>query len=365
MVTVDELLIRTLRAGYAGCVRPVLFRLNGGDPEEIHHQMVGVLGELPASVLDVMAQFLASSMDPVTVAGIDFPGRVGVAAGLDKDGMAARAWAAMGYGFAELGTVTAKAQPGNKAPRLFRLPHSQAIINRMGFNNSGVEAMAARLDQWGVYRGNGVLGHPIGVSIGKTKTTALDAANEDYLHSLRTIAPHADYVAINVSSPNTEGLRSLQSRRAVESLTSALVEETVKLDSVDPIPLFVKLAPDLVEADLTEVLAVCAATGVSGIIATNTTITRDGLHASERHLASQAGGLSGAPLTAKALAFVESIASRTELPIMGSGGIMTPRDAQRLFDAGSQLVQVYTGFIYSGPALVMGINRLCVPGRTR
>lgn len=358
-MTIDELVVRLIRAGYEGAVRPILFSVNGGDPEIIHHQMVGVLGELPDSILALLTKYLATDLDPVTVAGVDFPGRVGVAAGLDKDGVAARAWASLGFGFAELGTVTAKAQPGNKSPRLFRLPKSNAIINRMGFNNSGVEALAARLDQWGVRRGNGALGQPIGVSIGKTKLTPLADANEDYLHSLRTIAPYADYIAINVSSPNTEGLRSLQSRQAIESLTSSLVKQAAELNRENPIPLFVKLAPDLVTADLDEVLGVCEQTGVSGIIATNTTITRDGLHHSERHLASQAGGLSGAPLTAKSLQFIEDVVARTDLPLMGSGGVMTPRDAQRMFDAGAQLVQIYTGFIYSGPALVMGINKLC------
>lgn len=364
-MTIDELVVRAMRGGYAAAVRPVLFRVNGGDPEVIHHQMIGVLGELPDSVLELMTRFLATDLNPVRVAGVDFPGRVGVAAGLDKDGVAARTWAAMGFGFAELGTVTAKAQPGNKAPRLFRLPRSHALINRMGFNNSGVEALAARLDQWGVRRGNGVLGQPIGVSIGKTKLTPLSEANEDYLHSLRTIAPYADYVAINVSSPNTEGLRSLQSRQAIESLTSALVDLSRQLNPDNPVPLFVKLAPDLVTADLDEVLDVCEQTGVSGIIATNTTIAREGLHPAEQHLASQAGGLSGAPLTAKALRFIEDVVARTELPIMGSGGVMTPMDAQRMFDAGADLVQVYTGFIYSGPALVMGINKLCTPTGAR
>ena len=365
LISNDELVVRLLLTGYRGLVRPALFTSASGDPEEIHSQVIALLSELPDALIQRIQSLLGARRNPIEVAGIRFPGRVGVAAGLDKDGAAARSWAALGFAFAELGTVTAHAQPGNRQPRIFRLPHSHAIINRMGFNNAGVEALAARLDQWGVKRGRNMLDGPIGVSIGKTKVTPIDQATEDYLFSLRTIAPYADYVAINVSSPNTPQLRSLQARDLLSELTGALVNAARELAPADPVPIFVKLAPDLSAHDLAGLIEVCEETGVSGLVATNTTTAREFLHPSELHLASQAGGLSGAPLTRKALRMVEATANRTQLPIMGVGGIMTPADAQAFFDAGALLVQLYTGFIFNGPALVRGINTLTLPDRAR
>lgn len=364
-ITKDELLVRFLLTGYQGFIRPLMFTSGKGDPELIHHQIIGLLGELPDSVLNQISKLLGSPSDPVRVAGVRFPGRVGVAAGLDKDGIAARAWAHLGFGFAEIGTVTAHAQPGNKAPRLFRLPASRAIINRMGFNNSGVEALAARLAQWHVERGNNALQMPLGVSIGKTKTTPLDQSVDDYVASLRAIAGYADYIAINVSSPNTPQLRDLQSRDSLRELTQVLVDEARSIDQNHPIPIFVKLAPDLSPAEIDALIEVCENNGISGLIATNTTISRQFLHPSELHLANQAGGLSGSPLFRKSLRILSSITSKTSLPVMGSGGIMTPADAQAFFDAGAVLVQLYTGFIYNGPALVRGINTLCCADRNR
>ena len=361
MVSSDELFVRLLLTSYRGLMRPIMFASAKGDPEVVHHQAIALMGELSDSVLEKLAFFAGERRNPVRIAGIDFPGRVGVAAGLDKDGIAARAWSHFGFGFAELGTVTAHAQPGNRLPRLFRLPNSQAIINRMGFNNSGVEALAARLAGWGVARGNNALGMPIGVSIGKTKTTPLEEAVEDYLHSLKTIADYADYIAINVSSPNTPNLRDLQARESLDELTSALVDEARRLNPDHPIPIFLKVAPDLNDGQIDAVLDVCHRADISGIIATNTTITRQFLHPSEIHLASQAGGLSGAPLTRKAIRIVETIARKSDLPIMASGGVMTPADAQRFFDVGASLVQIYTGFIFNGLALVRGINTLTCP----
>lgn len=365
MITTDELIVRLLLTGYRGLVRPALFTSASGDPEEIHNQVIALLSEMPEAVLQRLEAGMGLRRNPVEMAGIHFPGRVGVAAGLDKDGAAARAWGALGFGFAELGTVTAHAQPGNRQPRLFRLPHSRAIINRMGFNNAGVEALAARLNSWGVRRGNNALDLPVGVSIGKTKVTPIEEAVADYLHSLRTIAPYADYIAVNISSPNTPGLRTLQGPEALSSLTTALVATAGELDEADPIPIFIKVAPDLSANDLARLIEVCEDTGMSGLIATNTTTAREFLHPSELHLATQAGGLSGAPLTRKALRMVESIAQRTQLPIMGVGGIMTPADAQSFFDAGATVVQLYTGFIYNGVALVRGINALTRPDRMR
>ncbi len=333
---------RLLREGYR-LARTGLFRV---DPEVVHERMIDALGALPATRRTVEA-------DPVTIAGIRFPNRVGLAAGLDKDGIAARVWARFGFGFAELGTVTARPQPGNERPRLFRGPASRAIVNRMGFNNAGAEALAARLRGYGAARGNLALGIPIGVSIGKTKVVPLEESTDDYLTSLRAVAPVADYVAVNVSSPNTPGLRSLQAAAEMEALLTAITSAAATLDDL---PVFVKLAPDLDAAALADTLRVISACGAAGVIATNTTLSREGLAGADAALRSEAGGLSGAPLTARALAFVERVTKGTDLPVIGVGGIMAPRDGARMFDAGAALVQLYTGFIYEGPALVRGIQ---------
>jgi len=350
-----------LNAGYVELLRPLLFGSYGGDPEAIHEQMIHVLSGLgSAAPVRALTGLLAGSRGrPTTVAGVDFPGRVGLAAGLDKDASAVLAWQGMGFGHAELGTVTAHAQPGNERPRVFRLRGSGALINRMGFNNPGAAAVAATLAARNVYRGNGVAGIPIGISVGKTKVVELEDAVEDYLTSLRLLAPHADYLAVNVSSPNTPGLRRLQDAGALADLISALVAETRAL-SHDPVPVFVKVAPDLTWSQLDEVLANCEEHGAAGLIATNTTLARDGLATADEHLAAQAGGLSGAPLTQRARAVVEYIVRHTELPVIGVGGIMTPADAMAMFDAGAQLVQLYTGFIYRGPGLAAAINALDV-----
>lgn len=337
-----------LRTGYHG-IRAGLFRYGGGDPERVHEAMIDTLAKLPGGARGRV-------VDPVTVAGVRFPNRVGLAAGLDKDGLAAQAWARFGFGFAELGTVTAIAQPGNPKPRIFRAVASGGIVNRMGFNNRGAAALAATLRAKGVARGNGALGIPVGISIGKSKVTELEQATEDYLTSMRLLAPHADYLAINVSSPNTPGLRSLQAATELADLIGALTDEAVSLSAHAPVPVFVKLAPDLTGSDLAETVAVINDSAAAGVIATNTTLSRHGLLQADRGLAEEAGGLSGRPLTAKALSFVDHLASATHLPVMGVGGIMSPADAARMFEAGATLVQLYTGFIYEGPALVRGIQ---------
>ena len=348
-----------LDLGYRRVVRPLLFRAEGGDPERVHERtlnMITRVGEHPAARA-ALAGVLARHRQPVRVAGIDFPGRVGVAAGLDKNGVGVKAWGALGFGFAELGTVTAHAQPGNDLPRLFRLPGERAIINRMGFNNLGAAALAERLGAAGVVRGNRAVGIPLGISLGKTKATPLAEATADYLASFRLLARHADYVAVNVSSPNTPGLRSLQDADALRELLDALVAEALRLAPADPVPLFVKLAPDLTEDALEELLAVCTAAGAAGLVATNTTTGRDGL-AEDHPRRSETGGLSGAPLAARARAVVAFLARRTSLPVIGVGGILSRDDGQAMFDAGAVLLQVYSGYIYRGPALVDELNRL-------
>jgi dihydroorotate dehydrogenase len=346
--------------GYRRVLRPLLFRAYDRDAERVHEQTLAAVAHLgrsrPARV--AIAALCARHREPTTVAGIQFPGMVGLAAGMDKDGVGIRAWGSLGFGHVELGTVTAQPQSGNDKPRLFRLPESRAIINRMGFNNRGAPALADRLAAIGVSRGNSAVGVPIGISIGKTKTVPLAEAADDYLTSFRAIARYADYVAINVSSPNTPGLRSLQDARLLAELLSALVNQAWQLAGArTPVPIFVKVAPDLTEAALEEVVQVCSEAGAEGLIATNTTLARNGISADER-LAAESGGLSGAPLTKRAREVVRFLAERTTLPIIGVGGIMSRDDGQAMLDAGASLLQIYSGYIYAGPSLVNDLNHL-------
>nr|WP_204920114.1 quinone-dependent dihydroorotate dehydrogenase [Microlunatus panaciterrae] len=356
---------RMLDVGYRTVLRPALFRTAGGDAERVHERtlrMIARLGGHPAA-LRVVGGLVGRPADGVTVAGIRFPGPVGLAAGMDKNGIGVQAWGALGFSHAELGTVTARPQPGNPRPRLFRLRDSRAIINRMGFNNDGAQALADRLDTAGVRRGNNAVGIPVGISIGKTKSTPLAEATADYLSSLRLLAPRADYVAVNVSSPNTPGLRSLQDKAALAELLGALTAEARLLAAADPagpVPIFVKIAPDLTETALDEVLTVCHDSGIQGLIATNTTLSRDGLAPSDRMLGHESGGLSGAPLTVRARTVVRHLTSQTTLPVIGVGGILTAADGQAMLDAGASLLQVYTGYIFRGPALTSELNQLTV-----
>jgi dihydroorotate dehydrogenase len=350
--------------GYRGLLRPLLFRAYGGDAELIHEQTLAAVARIGRNrpALAALAALCARHRGPATVAGIQFPGIVGLAAGMDKDGVGINTWGSLGFGYVELGTVTAQAQPGNHRPRLFRLPESRAIINRMGFNNLGAQSLAARLAAAGVSRGNLAVGIPIGISIGKTKEVPLADAVGDYVASLRTVARYADYLAINVSSPNTPGLRSLQDAGTLAGLISALVNEAWRLaDGGPPMPIFVKVAPDLTEAALEEVVQVCAEAGAEGLIATNTTLGRDGISA-DQPLAVEDGGLSGAPLTRRARQVVRFLAERTTLPIIGVGGIMSRGDGQAMLDAGASLLQIYTGYVYAGPSLVNDLNHL-IPDR--
>lgn len=353
-------------AVYDSLGRPTLFRLGGGDPEVAHETTLECLswwGRTPARRAVLQLAF-GSSGRPVEVAGVRFSGPVGLAAGMDKDARVLPAWARLGFSHVEFGTVTGQAQPGNPKPRMFRLKASRAVINRMGFNNAGSAAMAARLELAGVRRGNLAAGLPVGVSIGKTKAVALEDAVEDYLSSLRRLAHLVDYLAINVSSPNTPGLRSLQGADELSRLVRTLVDEAAVRAAqspqsvLGPVPIFVKIAPDLEWSAIDEALAVCESAGAAGVIATNTTLARTGLAAEDRPLATEAGGLSGAPLTARAREVVAYVSSHTTLPVIGVGGIMTADDARAMLDAGASLVQLYTGFIYGGPGLARAINRL-------
>jgi dihydroorotate dehydrogenase len=288
------------------------------------------------------------------VFGVRFPNPVGLAAGMDKDGRALPAWAALGFGFVEVGTVTRHPQPGNPRPRLFRLRSSEAIINRMGFNNAGAQTLAARLERLGP------LSVPLGISLGKSKITPVEEAVEDYCASLRALYRHGDYFAVNISSPNTPGLRSLQDRTALTELLGELNSTAAELSRGGAAkPILVKIAPDLTDSAIGELLEVCAEHDVSGLIATNTTLGRSGLAEADAGLADEAGGLSGRPLATRARDVVQFVSKETDgkLPIIGVGGIFSADDARRMVDAGASLVQVYTGFIYEGPGLVRRITK--------
>ncbi|WP_297538527.1 quinone-dependent dihydroorotate dehydrogenase [Amycolatopsis sp.] len=338
-------------------VRPALYRVNGNDPELVHERTLRILSRL-GTVSPALRALRAhyGTANPVDVLGLRFPNPVGLAAGMDKNGRALHAWPALGFGFVEVGTVTALAQPGNPKPRLFTLASSDAVINRMGFNNAGAEALAASL------AARGKPDVPLGVSIGKSKVTALEDAVADYQTSLRSLYPYADYFAINVSSPNTPGLRELQDKSALAELLAELGATSAALAAEagrTPTPLLVKVAPDLSDEALTELLDVCTAHGVAGLIATNTTLSRDGIASTDAPVGAQAGGLSGRPLTARALDVVRYVHRHTDgkLPIIGVGGLLGADDARRMLDAGASLVQLYTGFALHGPGLVRRINR--------
>lgn len=287
---------------------------------------------------------------PLRVLGIDFPNPVGLAAGLDKNGECIDAFAALGFGFIEVGTVTPRPQPGNPRPRLFRIPQRQAIINRMGFNNHGVDVLVANVRR---ARFTGVLG----INIGKNKDTPNEQALDDYVACLRKVHELASYVTVNISSPNTPGLRTLQHGGALRELVGGLREENERLALADGrrVPMLVKIAPDSTDEELATIAAVLVEFGIDGVIATNTTLARAGVeglpHAQEQ------GGLSGAPLTLRSRQVVARLQQELQgrIPIVGVGGLMSAADALAMRDAGASLVQVYSGFIYRGPPLVKGI----------
>jgi dihydroorotate dehydrogenase len=316
------------------------------DAETAHHLTIRLLGR--ASHFDPALRVLRSfqrSSKLKTLFGINFPNPVGLAAGLDKNGVALPAWAALGFGFIEIGTVTAKAQPGNAKPRIFRLPAQQALINRLGFNNDGADAIARRLAALRVSgRWPAV---PVGINIGKSRATPLEQATDDYLYSFRILRDFADYITLNVSSPNTPGLRELQEPEKLSELLRAIGKEAGTARK----PLLVKISPDVSAIELKAILAVCEENGVSGIIATNTTLD----HSSIPPQLDQAGGLSGEPLRKKSTALVSEIATQSAIPVIASGGIFDAESAREKFQAGAQLIQLYTGFVYRGPQLLREI----------
>src|SRR6266513_349623 len=323
-----------MKNGYELFVRPLLFSL---DPETAHHVTMRVLGR--ASHFDVALRPLRlfrPTSKPITLFGLTFSNPIGLAAGLDKNGVALPAWAALGFGFIEIGTVTAKPQPGNPKPRIFRLPAQQALINRLGFNNDGADAIADRLRRF--RNGGRWPAVPVGINIGKSRATPLEQAKDDYLYSFRLLRDFADYITLNVSSPNTPGLRELQEPRKLSELLQAINNEPEAATK----PLLIKISPDLSSSELEPILNVCVENGVAGIIATNTTLD----HSSVPPERDKEGGLSGAPLREKATVSVREIVARSTIPVIASGGICDAESAREKFEAGAQLIQLYTGFTY-------------------
>jgi len=334
---------------YRDLLRPALFAL---DAEGAHALGAGALGLVhrvgPArAALAAMARPPASPSLAVSCLGMTLPHPFGIAAGFDKGASLYNALGALGWAFVEVGTVTSEAQAGNPRPRLFRLPEDQALLNRMGFNNPGAAVVAARL------AAHAPRGVAVGVNLGKSKVTPLEAAPAEYAALARTLAPYAAYLVVNVSSPNTPGLRSLQSVEALGSIVEAV---TRALDDVDPTkrpPVLVKIAPDLADEDIDAVVDLCLATRVAGVVATNTTLSREGLR-TPRVDDLGAGGISGAPVRSRSNAVIARIHRRAgeALVIIGVGGVRTRDDAWDKIAAGATLVQVYTGFVYEGPDLV-------------
>ncbi len=327
--------------------RPFLFGLDAEHAHELTLNALALLQNTPAACAFAQARV----HDPVTVAGLHFPNRIGLAAGLDKNGRCIDAFGAMGFGFVEVGTVTPKPQPGNDKPRMFRLPEAQALINRMGFNNDGLDAFVANVRRSRSFRRSGGV---LGLNIGKNASTPIERAADDYLLCMHGVYPHADYITVNISSPNTKNLRELQSDEALDALLSALMQRRAELAKKHGAvkPMFVKIAPDLDDEQIAAIADALDRHGVDGVIATNTTISRvavQGLpHADEQ------GGLSGAPVREASNRVIRALRTRLGkgYPIIGVGGVMSGDDAAAKIEAGASLVQIYTGLIYRGPDLV-------------
>lgn len=358
---------------YKSGIRPLLFTWVKADPEQLHYQMMRLLRWIDEHNNRGAAQWVRSQLrrsyqfkHPAleqTLWGYQFANPVGLAAGFDKDGLAANVWADFGFGFAELGTVTLHPQPGNPKPRLFRLPLDEAALNRMGFNNQGAEALAMRLMRSTHQKSNHQKSNlasapfPIGINLGKSKITPLEEAATDYLESFRLLKNLGDYFVVNVSSPNTPGLRSLQAAEQLEPILSALQHENQSQK-----PILVKIAPDLEWEAIATILELIQTHHIAGIIATNTTIRRDHLktqiiEATGNPVSEEAGGISGAPVRQRSTDVIRFIYEKTNgtLPIIGVGGVFTADDAWEKITAGASLIQVYTGWIYEGPSMVRRI----------
>ncbi|MBD2483254.1 quinone-dependent dihydroorotate dehydrogenase [Planktothrix sp. FACHB-1365] len=348
---------------YRSTVRPLLFYGLKLDPEWAHHRALQLLSWIDQNQSQSPINWVESQLRPSfclqdvrlqqKLWGLTFNNPVGLAAGFDKDGVAAGIWQSLGFGFTELGTVTLHPQPGNPQPRLFRLVEDQAVLNRMGFNNLGAEILAQRLQE----KRQQQLMIPIGINLGKSKITPLEAAAEDYLGSFKLLKNYGDYFVVNVSSPNTPGLRSLQDAEQLSKIIEGL-----KMENTDNKPIFIKIAPDLEWDAIADVVHLSQTHKIAGIIATNTTIKREGLKTqwlpqTGSYITEEAGGISGAPLKKRSTEVIRWIYQNTQgqLPIIGVGGIFTADDAWEKITAGACLIQVYTGWVYEGPGMVKRI----------
>ena len=341
---------------YEKLIRPLIFQL---DAEKAHHLAMHWLSwqsKFPGFCRQKHLSKVFSQQNPIRLFGLEFPNHVGLAAGMDKDARALPAFAAMGFGHVEAGTVTPIGQPGNDQPRLFRYPKEEAVINRMGFNNEGATSMLNRIKETFPKGPQRII--PLGINLGKGKPTPLEDAAKDYVAGFRILAEQADYFTVNISSPNTPGLRELQNEAYLRDLLGALQKanhEKAKETNAKPIPILVKIAPDLDDHEITELLNILLDLNYDGIIATNTTIARPGFFES----VNEAGGLSGLPVQKRSDEVIQFIHKETngKLPIIGVGGIMDIDSAQRKLDLGASLIQIYTGLIYRGPGFVKALAR--------
>lgn len=345
---------------YRNFIRPVLFTQ---DSERIHNFTLKALGRASRSriLCDAAAALYSAPELPIDLFGLHFPNPVGLAAGMDKQAAAVPIWSALGFGFCELGGVTWHAQPGNPAPRMFRAVDDEALINRMGFNNGGAEAIALRLAEW--RRTGRWPNHPVAINLGKSKITPLEKAPEDYANSFRTLCDLADFFVVNVSSPNTPNLRQLQDKSALDEILAALQESqnsNLKSQITTARPILVKVAPDLSFEALDEILDLVGPRKIAGLVASNTTLARPTVSNSHlRQIYSETGGLSGRPLRQRSTEVIRHLFRQTKgtLPIIGVGGIFDADDAWQKILAGASLVQIYTGLVYEGPAIARQIVR--------
>lgn len=331
---------------YEHFLKPILFSL---DPELVHEMAIATLARL--SRIPWLLNVVSRSGDHRfnrEIFGLHFPNPIGLAAGFDKNGMALPAWEALGFGFVEIGTITAQGQVGNPRPRIFRIPETEALINRLGFNNEGVEKIATRLEQ--LRRSSRWPRIPVGINIGKSKVVPLEQAASDYLRCFQRLQGLGDYFVLNVSSPNTPDLRKLQEGAAIGELFGAMQKENRAK------PLLVKIAPDLTPEQLDHILALADEYRLAGVVATNTTINQETIPQDKR----RPGGLSGKPLSARSLEILHHIKKHSSLPVISVGGIMNEDDAKQRFDAGAELIQIYTGFVYRGPCLLREIAKSLV-----
>ena len=338
--------------------RPVIFQF---DPERAHEMAMTLLERGQNTPLQcTWAQPVVN--DPVNLAGLKLPNRIGLAAGLDKNGRCIDGLGAMGFGFIEVGTVTPLPQPGNPKPRMFRLPHARALINRLGFNNEGLDSFLTNVQRARSFRARGGI---LGLNIGKNAATPIEAASKDYVTALTGVYPHADYVTVNISSPNTKGLRALQSDTALDALLRALSETRQELATRHRMskPIFLKIAPDLESEQISSVAELLRHHGIDGVIATNTTIARDAVKGLQH--ADETGGLSGAPVLEPSNTVIRQLRATlgANYPIIGAGGVMDEESARSKIEAGADAVQVYTGLIYGGPSLIPKVARALLTTR--